>query len=266
MSKEVRVRFGPSGIGGVKQAIENLREYKKAGLKAAEIEFTYGVYIKSNKDAAAIGKEAKKLDISLSIHAPYYINLASHDKKIIESSKKRILDCCERAHYLRAQNVIFHAAYYGKYSREECYKIVKQAILEMQKVIKKNKWRVALAPETTGKASQFGSLDELLKLTKETKCSMCVDFAHLEAREQKINYKEVFDKLKNMSHIQAHFSGIEYTSKGERRHLITSESKLRELLSYVSRYNLSITIINESPSPFNDSLKAARVWKQISRR
>jgi deoxyribonuclease-4 len=265
MTKQ-QIRFGPSGIGGVKQAIENLREYKKAGLGAAEIEFTYGVYIKSNKDAAAIGKEAKKLDIALSIHAPYYINLASHEKKIIESSKKRILDCCERAHYLGAQRVIFHAAYYGNHSKAECYKIVKQAILEMQKVIKKNKWRVALAPETTGKASQFGSLDELLKLTKETKCSMCVDFAHLEAREQKIDYKEVFDKIKNMSQVHSHFSGIEYTSKGERRHLVTPESKLRELLSYVFRYNLSITIINESPSPFNDSLKSMRIWKQISRR
>lgn len=268
--KEAReVRFGPSGIGGVKQAVDNLNIYKKYGLNAAEAEFTYGVYIKNNKDAKRIGKEAKKLDIRLSIHAPYYINLVSEDKKIIEASKKRILDCCERGHFFGTKanktHIIFHAAYYGKHSQEECYKIVKRAILEMQKVIKKKKWHVTLAPETTGKASQFGSLDELLKLAKETGCSFCVDFAHMEAREQKIDYKQVFEKLKNFKHVQSHFSGIEYTSKGERRHLITPDFKLRELLLHVKRYNLSITIINESPMPLDDSLKGMRIWKQISR-
>ncbi len=265
MTKQ-KVRFGPSGIGGIKEAINNLRYYREHGIDAAEIEFTYGVYIKNNKDAAAIGREANKLDIVLSIHAPYYINLASEDKKIIESSKKRILECCERGHYLGAKAIVFHAAYYGKYSPEECYKIVKKAILEMQQVIKKNEWKVSLAPETTGKASQFGSLDELLKLVKETKCSMCVDFAHLEAREQKINYKEIFDKLKHFKHVHSHFSGIEYTSKGERRHKVTPDFKLRELLSFVKRYNLSITIINESPMPLDDSLKGLRIWRRISRR
>lgn len=265
MKKEVR--FGPAGIGKVKQAVQNLREYRKAGLRAAEIAFTYGVYIKNNKDAKVIGKEAKKLDIALSIHAPYYINLASEDKKIIEASKKRILDCCEKAHYLSVKKVIFHAAYYGKHSREECYKIVKSEILQMQKIITKNKWQVDLAPETTGKASQFGDLDELLRLSKETHCSFCVDFAHLKARTNgKITYKEIFDKLKHEKNIHSHFSGIEYTDKGERRHLITPETKIKELLSYVKRYNLSITIINESPSPFNDSIKSAKIWREISRR
>lgn len=263
------VRFGPSGIGGVKEAISNLQEYRKAGLDAAEVEFTYSVYIKNNKDAAAIGKEAKRLNIKLSIHAPYYINLASVEKKIRESSKKRILECCEIGHFFGTKTnktpIVFHAAYYGKYQPKECYKIIKQAILEMQQIIKKKKWNVSLAPETTGKVSQFGSLDELLKLAKETGCSFCIDFAHMEAREQKINLKEIFDKLKNFKYIHAHFSGIEYTSKGERRHKITPDFKLRELLLYVKRYNLSITIINESPMPFDDSIKATRIWGQLLR-
>ncbi|MCL6500577.1 MAG: TIM barrel protein [Candidatus Pacearchaeota archaeon] len=265
-----QVRFGPSGIGSVKEALNNLQFYKKQGISAAEVEFTYGVYIKNNSDAELIGKEAKKLDIALSIHAPYYINLASEDKKIRESSKNRILECCERGHYFgtkeRPTPIVFHAAYYGKYTREECYEIVKQSILEMQQIIKKKKWQVFLAPETTGKASQFGSLDELLKLAKETGCSFCVDFAHLEAREQKIDYKEIFDKLKKLKHVQAHFSGIEYTSKGERRHKVTTESKLKELLRWIKKYNLSITIINESPAPYTDSLKGLKIWKSLEQR
>ncbi|MEM4152822.1 MAG: TIM barrel protein [Candidatus Pacearchaeota archaeon] len=256
------VRFGPAGFG--MPALEALPKLKHLGLNAAEVEFTYGIRM-SVADAKKIGELAKKLDIALSVHAPYYINLASNEKKKIELSKHRILESCERAHYLGAKYVVFHAAYYGKHSKEECYKIVKQAILEMQQVIKQKKWQVSLAPETTGKVSQFGSLDELLKLAKETGCNFCIDFAHLEAREQKINYKEIFDKLKQLKlkHIQAHFSGIEYTSKGERRHIVTPESKLRELLSYVKRYNLSITIINESPLPWEDSIKGLKIWKNL---
>ena len=263
MKKEVKVRFGPGGIGGVKQAIENLQEYKESGLSAAEVEFTYSVYVKNNKDAKKIGDEAKKLNIQLSIHASYYINLASHDKKKIQDSKKRILEACERGHYLGAKYIVFHAGYYGKYNEEECYKIIKKEIQEMQKVIKRKRWKVKLAPETAGKKSQFGSLDELLRFAKEIKCSFCVDFAHLLAREGKINYKDVFKKIKKFSHIHSHFSGIEFTSKGEKRHLLTSESKLRELLRWIKRYNLSITIINESPQPYKDSVKGLKIWKSL---
>ena len=123
-----KVRFGPAGIGGVKQAADNLKEYKEAGFSAAEVEFTYSVYIKKNEDAKRIGAEAKKLGIMLSVHAPYYINLLSEDKKKIEASKKRILACCERGHYLGAKYIVFHAAYYGKYDKEKAYAFVKKQI------------------------------------------------------------------------------------------------------------------------------------------
>lgn len=262
MTKQ-QVRFGPAGIGGMKQAIDNLKEHKEAGLSAAEVEFTYGVYIKKNEDAKKIGAEAKKLDIMLSVHAPYYINLLSEDKKKLEASKKRILNCCERGHYLGAKYIVFHAAYYGKYSKEEAFAAVKKQIQEMQKVIKQKKWKVKLAPETTGKRSQFGDLDELIKLTRQTGCSLCVDFAHLLAREGKIDYKEIFEKLKRFGHVHSHFSGIEFTQKGERRHLITSEAKLKELLGWIKKYKINITIINESPRPFQDSLKGKKIWERM---
>jgi len=261
-----QVRFGPAGIGGAKDAVQNLNHFKKIGIKAAEVEFTYGVKMHID-DAKRIGDEAKKLDIRLSVHAPYYINLASEDLKIREASKKRILEACERAHYFSREKsrVVFHAAYYGKYSKEECYDIVKKAIIEMQAIIKKKKWNAILAPETTGKATQFGDLDELLKLHKETGCFLCIDFAHILAREQKIDYKKIFDKIKGIKDLHAHFSGIEYTSKGERRHLITPITKLLELLRWIKRYNISITIINESPSPLLDSIKGLKIWNSISR-
>lgn len=261
-SKQI-IRFGPAGIGGVNQAIDNLKEYAKHGFKAAEIEFTYGVYIKNKEDAKRIGDAAKKLGIMLSIHAPYYINLASIDKKKIEASKKRILDSCKIGNILGVKYIVFHPGFYGKLGKKECYALIKKQIQEMQKVIKSKGWKVKLAPETTGKKTQFGSLDEILKLVRETGCSFCIDFAHLLAREGKIDYKEIFEKIKNFNYIHSHFSGIEFTNKGERRHLITSESKLRELLGWIKSYNLSITIINESPMPFKDSIKGLRIWKSL---
>ncbi|UZE94316.1 MAG: TIM barrel protein [Candidatus Pacearchaeota archaeon] len=261
MKKEIR--FGPAGIGGVKQTPKNLEKYNKDNIRAAEIPFTYQVWMNNNQ-AKEIGKITKKFNIKLSIHAHYWINLASHEKKKIEASKKRILDCCERGHYLGVKYIVFHAGYYGKHNEKECYKIIKKGIQEMQRVIKKKGWKVKLAPETTGKASQFGSLDELLKLVRETKCHFCIDFAHMLARVQgKINYKEIFEKIKRFSYIHSHFSGIEWTKAGERRHLVTPESRLRELLRWIKRYNLSITIINESPNPYRDSLKGLKVWKSI---
>lgn len=265
--KKQDVRFGPAGIGGSKEAVQNLNYYKKAGIRAAEVEFTYGVKMHID-DAKRIGEEAKKLDIRLSVHAPYYINLVSEDMKIRESSKKRILEACERAHYFSKEKarIVFHAAYYGKYSKQECYPIVKKAIIEMNNIIKKKKWNVILAPETTGKATQFGDLDELLRLSKETGCFFCIDFAHMKARYNgKITYKEIFDKIKNIKDLHSHFSGIEFTAKGERRHLITPESWLSELLAWIKKYNLSITIINESPDPLGDSLKGSRIWNSMSK-
>jgi deoxyribonuclease-4 len=254
------IKFGPAGTG--MSSLEGVKEIAKLGLDAVEIEFTYGVRM-SNETAKKVG-EAAKGKIDLSVHAPYYINLASEEKEKITASKKRILDSCERAHHLGAKYVAFHPAFYGKRSHEEVYKMVKKAVEEMQRIIKKKGWKVKLAPETTGKKSQFGDLDELLKLKKETGCHLTVDFAHLKARNNgKIDYKEVFDKLKPVKHIHAHFSGIEFTEKGERKHLITSKQDLVPLLKEIKKRKADITIINESPDPIGDSLKAKKLASSL---
>lgn len=264
MTKPI-IRFGPAGIGGMKQSPMVLEQYNKLGIRAAEIPFTYQVWM-NNSQATEIGKLAKKFDVALSIHAPYYINLASKEKKKIEASKKRILDCCERAHYLGARYVVFHVAYYNDYSKEQCYEIVKKQVQDMQKTIKQKKWQTNLAPETTGKASQFGDLDELLKLHKETGCFLCIDFAHLKARYAgKINYIDVFEKLRKekVTELHCHFSGIEFTSKGERRHILTSDKNWLEILPLLKKYGFSATIINESPMPLQDALKGKRIWEKL---
>ena len=251
------IKIGPAGTSGIGY-VEGLNKCRELGLEALEVEFTYGVRM-SNQEAKEIGLLAKKNNVSLSVHGPYYINLASLDKKKVAASIKRIMDSCERAHYLGAKHVVFHAAFYQKFSKEECYNIVKKEIEGMQGAIKKNRWDVILSPEATGKASQFGDVDELLKLHNETGCGFCIDFAHIKARNGKIDYDNLFGKLARISHIHSHFSGIEYTKKGERKHIITPNEEIRKLLFFIKKYDKDATIINESPDPWGDCVKTKKI-------
>jgi deoxyribonuclease-4 len=104
------ISLGPAGIGSIKDVEETFAEYQKLGFKAAEIPFTYGVYIKENQ-CEKIKKAAKKYDISLSIHAPYWINLNSPEKEKVEASKQRILKSCKIGHLLGAKKIVFHIGF-----------------------------------------------------------------------------------------------------------------------------------------------------------
>jgi len=247
------IRFGPAGLGPVKEAISNLEEYHKLGLRACEIAFTYGVYIKRKEDALEIRKAAEKLGIKLSIHAPYWINLNSKEKEKIEKSKERILRCCEVGNWLGAYLVVFHPGYYTGMEKEETYQNIKKEILNIQKEIKENNWKPKLAPETTGKVNVFGSIDEIARLVNETNCSFTLDFAHILARYKKIDYGFIERKFGKHKHWHIHFSGIEYGKKGEKRHKKTSVENWKGLLDNLPKEK-EIVIINESPYCVKDSV------------
>ncbi|MBD3204253.1 TIM barrel protein [Candidatus Woesearchaeota archaeon] len=235
----------------------------KHGLCGQEIEFVRQVYL-SRKQANNLGKFAKSLGIMLSVHASYYINLNSKESYKVTASKKRILDACEKGHYLGAENIVFHPGYYGKKSPEETYKKIKQEIIEIQHTIQKNKWRVRLCPEITGKKSQFGSLFELLKLKKQINCRICVDFCHILARDGTIDYKKVLKKLPQSFH--SHFSGVEYSEKGERKHLLIDEADFEKLAKEIILQKKDATIVCESPQPFSDALKMKKIVKDMQQR
>ncbi|MDD5086810.1 MAG: TIM barrel protein [Candidatus Nanoarchaeia archaeon] len=255
------IRLGPAG-SPLKSTLDGIRYLKKINLDAMEVEFTYGVRMK-NELAKKIGELAEKLEIKLSVHAPYYINLASKDKEKIEASKKRILDSCERAHYLKASHVVFHSGFYGELDKEKCYNTIKKGITEIQDEIKSKKLKTKLAPETTGKTSQFGSLNELLRMRDETKCNVCIDFAHLHARDGEINYSDVFNQLQDLKHIHSHFSGIEFSEKGEKRHLVMEKKDFILLAREILKRNIDITIICESPVTWKDSLEMKRIIDEL---
>jgi len=261
-TNKMKIKLGPAGLGGVKEAVSNLKKLKEQGLEACEVAFTYSVYIKKKDDAEKIGEEAKKQGIKLSIHAPYWINLNSKEKRKTEESKKRILRSCEIGHYLGAYRIVFHPGYYGGMEKEETYQNIKQAILEMEKERKKQGWKPELAPETTGKVNVFGSVDEISRLVKETHCSFCIDFAHILAREKKIEYREILKKLSDKE-LHIHFSGIVYGEKGEKRHTETKEKDIKKLIDNLKKYvkGKEIVIINESPNPVGDSVKGLKFVK-----
>lgn len=250
---------GTAGLGYDK----GLREISSLGLSALEVEFTHGVNM-SNATAKTIGALAKELNVSLSCHAPYFINLASDEKIKVNASKIRILQSCERMHNLGGGPVVFHPGFYQKKTKEETYSRIKDEVTGLMKVVKQKKWDVKLALETTGKHSAFGSLDELLNLVKDIKCSLTIDFAHLKARtEGKMDYGDMLDRVKHFKHIHAHFSGIEWTAKGERRHLLTPDKEINELIREVLKRKLDITIINESPDVIGDAVKMKKILDRL---
>lgn len=261
----MKIFLGPAGIpvtakgSSTKDGIKSVAEL---GLNAMEIEFVRGVHmgIPLAKEA---GKVAKDEGILLSIHAPYYINLCNPEK--VEASKKRILDSCERAHHLGAWVVVFHPGYYGN-AKERAFNLVLEACHEMNDRIKASGWDVKLGLETTGKTAQFGTLDENIAIHHKIKnCIPAVDFSHIFARNVgKIDFAEVLEKMEalGLAHHHCHFSGIEYTAKGERNHVTLDHKKpdfglLTKSLLKTGMKN--ITIISESPVLEQDSLKMRNI-------
>lgn len=257
------IRIGPAGSDGLGN-LKGVSKVADMNLDCMEVEFTFGVRM-DLETAEKLGVAARQKGIVLSVHAPYYINLASDEKEKLAASKKRILDSCERAHAMGAKNVVFHAGFYQQRTPEETYKLIKKALVELKNFISRRGWKVKLCPEITGKPSQFGSLEELLLLKKETGCGITVDFSHLYARYQgDIDFGRILKKLPNKFH--AHFSGIEYGAKGEKKHIKTTEKFFKPLALELIRQDLDITLISESPEPYEDAAMMKKVMQILQKK
>jgi deoxyribonuclease-4 len=258
----MQILLGPAG-SPIGNTLDGIAEVKRLGLQAMEVQFSHGIGM-GLELARRVGNEQKRLGIKLSVHAPYYINLASEDKKKTAASVKRIMDSCKLAHLMNASPVIFHPAYFGKRNREDVYDIVKNKILEIKNVIKKNRWDTSIGLETTGKHSAFGSLEETLDMARKTKSDFCVDFAHLYARNNgKIDYSEILNKIKT-KHLHVHFSNIKYSAKGELSHLVLDHSPdFKPLAQELMKRKQSATIICESPITWKDSLKMKKIFETL---
>lgn len=261
----MKIKFGPAGIGQIREVEETFKKYSELGLKACEIPLTYGVYIKKdihNAEIKEIRDSAKKFGIELSIHAPYWVNLNSKEKEKVEASKKRILDSCEVGDLLGVKRVVFHAGFYGKMEKEEAFENIKKGILEMMEIIKKNKWDVELCPEVMGKKNVFGSISEIARLVDETGCGFCIDFAHILARYGKHEF-DLVKKIFKQKHWHCHFSGIVYGEKGEKKHKATEIEDWEGLLKELKGFDKEIVIINEGLDTVGDSVVGLKIFKEM---
>jgi deoxyribonuclease-4 len=251
------IKIGPSGFGSVKDAEEILEGFKERGFGNCEIDFTYQVYM-NKEQAEKIGKIAKDKKISLSIHASYFVNLNSEEKPKIHATMQRILKCCEIGDALGAKSIVFHPGYYGKSKdKEEAFQNIKKRIIKMIETVKEKKWKVELCPETMGKINVFGSPEEISRMAKETGCSFCIDFAHILAREKKVDYEKI-KKLFPQKEWHCHFSGIEYGEKGERNHIGLKKEQWKELFDNLPK-DKDITIVCESPRNVEDCVDGLKV-------
>jgi deoxyribonuclease-4 len=269
----MRILLGPAGLplaAKTANTAEGVKIVAELGLQCMEIEFVQQVYLQ-NEEAKIVGKVAKENGVQLSVHAPYYINLASEKKAIVEASKKRILQSVERAHYMQAKIVVIHAGYYGKLSPQQTFERICAAFEDIAKEMKKNSWDdVLLGCETTAKRKQWGTLQEVLEMRKAVDlCYPYIDFAHLFARAGEIDYEKILKILKKekIYQIFSHFEGLQQKA-GRFVDVHTAIDNppfepLAEAILKQKRKDLVVSIICESPLLEEDALKMKKIFEKL---
>ena len=268
--------FGTAGVPiSTKKhsTVEGIKRVKELGLGCMELEFVRGVKM-GESTAKEVREVMKKQGIALTCHAPYYVNLNSPEKAKLEASKKRVIHSAKIASLCGAHSVTFHPAYYMKGEPEEVYKKVKKELEEVMAELKKEKIMIDVRPETTGKPTAFGTVEEIVRLSKDIKGVLpCIDFAHLHARTNgKMNsYDEFYGVLEQIEkglgkraieNMHIHVSGIEYSEKGERHHLILkmSDLKYKELIGAWKDFGIKGCVISESPNIEGDALLMQKIY------
>lgn len=269
------ILFGTGGIPlSTKKpdTVSGIERINELQLDAMELEFVYGV--RMSKETALTVKDAmQKNKVALTVHGPYYINLSSAEDKKIEASINRILAAARIGELANATHLTFHPGFYGKYSKEKTYDIIKNSLKIITNTLKEEKIRIKVCLETTGKKSQFGSIDEILELSKELPVFPTVDFAHVHARgngllKSKKEFQELLSSIKSHNlhkDLHMHAAGINYSEKGERNHLnlLESDFKWKLLLECLKENDFSGILICESPNLEEDAVMMKNYYSSI---
>lgn len=283
-----KVRFGPSGNSdsfyaqGHKHSVEMPAWLNERGLDAYEYSFGRGVNLSSAK-AEEIGAEARKYGVAVSVHAPYYINFANGDPEAREKSRNYLLDSVKGAKALGATRVVFHAGVCGGRDRGEA---LRMTMGELERVVKAvadtGICTVTLCPETMGRPSQLGTLEEVLEMCtiNPTVFLPAIDFGHINALEQgslktKADYERIFDLVEDkLGHraargVHVHFSHIEYGKSGETKHLTFEDSEFGPdflpLAELIAECGLHPTVICESRDVMaEDAVKMKELYESFA--
>ncbi len=254
-------------------SISGIERVHELGLGCMELEFVRGVKM-GEKTARSVREVAKKLEIRLSVHAPYYINLNAECETLIKS-KERILNSARIGSICGAKSVVIHAGFIQGGGRRAVYEKIKKELIDIREQLKKENIGIILRIETMGRYSRFGTLDEVLEITEVEGVLPCIDFSHLHALTGKYNSREefgmVFSKVEDrlgrsgLDNMHIHVSGIEYSDKGEKKHLVFGESdfKYKELAQALSDFDIRGMVISESPNLEADAMALKKEYERI---
>ena len=230
-------KFGPSGNSdsfyalGLSHTEQSAPFVKERGLDCFEYSFGRGVNM-SDEKALSIGSAFKDAGVEISVHAPYYINFANPEEENAEKSNNYVISSAEKVKLMGGKRVIFHPASQGKMKREAAVDLTEKRLIRLRDVIyEKGLDDLIYCPETMGKIGQIGTIEEIVRFCKIDKIYIpTVDFGHVNAREcgSLKTEKDYVDRLsymidelgmEKMKNFHVHFSKIEYSAKGEVRHL-----------------------------------------------
>jgi deoxyribonuclease-4 len=281
------IRFGPSGNSasfyeqGYKSSIPMPAWLRNMGLNAYEYQCNRGVKI-TQKTANEIGKEARSNDIFLSIHAPYYINMSSVEQEKRDNSKRYILETMQAAQWMGAKRVVVHTGSCSKVSRDWALNtaigVLKETIREADEMGFSD---IAICPEVLGKLNQLGSLEEILEMCSiDERLIPTIDFGHLHARgmgalNSAEDFEKVIDVIENklgserMRKLHSHFSRIEFTKGGEKKHWTIDDTQygpeFEHLAEVLHKKNMEPVIICESRDKMaEDALKLKQIYENVA--
>jgi deoxyribonuclease-4 len=241
-----------------------------------EIEFVRGVKMTSML-ALEVKMVADEAGVVLTAHAPYFINLNSDDEEKRKRSLERILKTARICHTAGAFSFAFHPAYYMGKSKEVVYRIVEDGMVNISRALLREGVKVDIRPELAGRTSQFGSLEEIIMLSRDIpSIKPCIDFAHLYARSiGKVNTYDEFSSVFEMIggvlgkdalyDMHIHIAGISYGRKGERRHLnlLESDFNWRDFIKAIYDWDVKGVIISESPNLEGDALLLKNYFENL---
>ncbi len=230
------------------------------------------------EDAQKLGEEARKNDVKLSMHGSYFVNL-SGKKETVEASKRRLIACATAADWMGAYVVVFHTGFYGKVEKSFAFQNALTALKEISAEMKNLGLKVKLGPETMGRNFQVGTIEEILTINQEVEgTQLVIDWGHLHALHQgtlkKVeDFRVIAEKVEAQLGTEAlrsmhcHFSKIEFSSQGEKRHHTLDEERygpeFRMLAEVIVDFGLHPTMICESPFLDVDARKMKTTLNEV---
>ncbi len=280
------IQFGPSGNSesfyaqGYSHTEESAKFVKDMGLDCFEYSFGRGVRMTDAK-AVSIGQAFKEQGIEISVHAPYYINFANPEEENAEKSYNYVLESGRVLKLMGGKRCVFHSATQGKMEREAAVSLTEERL----KVLRDRIYEAGLndlyfCPETMGKIAQIGTLEEIVRFCRIDPVYLpAVDFGHLNAREQGSlktveDYKSRLEYMiselgyERVKHFHVHFSKIQYSEKGEVRHLTLEDTiygpEFAPLAAALKELKLEPYIVSESAgTQAEDALAMKRIYESV---